>query len=381
MERLNTAEDYTKPSVQHLSKKQLNKLEAIGSRIPVMNEGSAEPMNQDELAHNLKFFKYVDTFVNSGHTNTKRPQLIEAILGKSPKERRSQYIAGVGGVEDYMGIVAATTDVLTEEKPIVFRMVYGATEQASLRSLGYPIPAMQAMRRVAQVSDIPSYLQIIFANTISAGLNELDRKQVESEQQLMTQKIGEVATTLGVSDVTGFYDDSLVDLSRIPFYVEALTGELSAEQIETLLAKERSTDLTTSLGYVAAHYAVHDNPRQEFQHLSYATVPHAGSSSIIDVGGKQEEYFLRMRRLIDYSIGETLPRDPFVFTRHGVPPYYMARDGDVSLREYESRRGIVDATNIGTAAMHDLEFMSAAVCIPGQISKPVQIPYGMSLHV
>src|SRR5206468_3403618 len=53
---------------------------------------------------------------------------------------------------------------------------------------------------------------------------------------------------------------------------------------------------------------------------------------IISMGGHKEEFFYRLRYALKPKLGDHFKRVNTVqyFTRHHVPPYYMARDGDVA---------------------------------------------------
>lgn len=87
--------------------------------------------------------------------------------------------------------------------------------------------------------------------------------------------------------------------------------------------------------------------------------------SIISMGGRQERFFYRLRHEIKPSLperyGEVLTFQ--FFTKHQVPPYYMASDGDVSMADG------LGFSRIGLAAKYDLNYLRNQSVLRGDLEQ------------
>lgn len=402
---METYEHHT-PQAYELSKKQKHQIKNIASRTPVVTSGVSQKMPRAELETALNQFGYQDTFHHSGATNKRRPALLEALLGSSARDAKQMYLAGLGGVGDMVNLTRIATDAAVsgnDADSLILRMVMGATEEASFRSIGYPIPAMQMVQRLHRVGQ-KACLQIVFAQNISSEMNGLDQSKVREQQAKITEGIKAIRRQLETDSCMiemSICDDTTIDTTNLDYYAECLLRTLKAEDVEALVKKGGDDNLVNSLKYAAAHYLVHDDPASELNLLSGPSIPSTGST--VDVGGLQESYFLGMRGRIAAEVGVDYKRPPFIFTRHLVPPYYLARGGDISLDEclvpdfafdtlirgdtavrldeYLSPDFNLRGRAIGSAAVHDLVFMRDAIGYPQGIDMPFPpIPYGVSLH-
>jgi hypothetical protein len=119
-------------------------------------------------------------------------------------------------------------------------------------------------------------------------------------------------------------------LAALDDLVATLTPEKRARVLERLGGKGGATAEEQTLLYAAAHVLVHD--RAAVPLVLERGTPVPPDAGVIDVGGLQERHFHDVRRL--FASGAAQGPGALVLTRHAVPPYTMARGGDVGLREF-----------------------------------------------
>jgi hypothetical protein len=337
-----------------LGKRQANILAEIVSGTPFVDIEGSSPLARREIRDELGSFNYADTFVHSGDTNISRPIVVDGLVGKAA--RRGGYISGLAK-DDLNSLLRTSTEACSSRQmPLVLRLVYGATEQASLRALSYPLPAMQAIDRIREQSGIAPYLQIVFADNISGTLNCLDEQKVRDESAMMLEAIRQVGVRIGVSEQVGFYDDSSVALDDIDEAARMFRIVAPENFLKLLAGKGSDNDLEVTCRYTAAHYILHDHPDTHLTHSSGAEMP--ASANIVDIGGIQERYFKSARVLIGKALRAEVQSSQ-IYTKHHVPPYYMARGGDIALRDFLEGKQLDN--NLAVAARTDITYLSNSI--------------------
>lgn len=287
-----------------------------------------EILTRPEASQILGAFHYPDTLAASGTTNRLRPIIVNEILGKQARK-----IGYIDGTDDVSAIVDCATQASSVQKqPLVFRVVFGATEQASVRALSYPLPALQAMQRISEKTGLTSYAQIIFAHHTTSRLNKLTPSKVTEELAHIAAGIRRIVRHMDLAERVGFYDDSPLHFDAVRDAAQVLTRVASDEFLQTLNHKGLHDEPQASRLYAAAHYVWHDSDSPNLRQLSGATIPQGAP---IDFGCIQEKYFRNARRLIAQALGATSIA-PQIYTRHRIPPYYMARGGDIALANYNA---------------------------------------------
>lgn len=333
-----------------LGKRQLNTLVGTIAGATAIELDYHRILQRQELTENLSTFRYMDVFEYSGQTNLLRPPTVEALIGK--QARKGGYLSGIGfdGLHSLLGSVTDASSY--GQAPLVFRMVYGATEQAPLRALSYPLPAMQAIERVRQRSNIAAYLQVVFASRLSAAINDLDEDKVARETSQLVAGISNIAEKRGLIEQVGFYDDAHVNEDAVQEAGKVFAGAASQEFKQVFVSKGSSEDIDRTSRYVGAHFVLQDCPDTRLRYVSGARI--SESARVIDMGGLQERYY-RAARMYMQSALDLGPIAGQVYTRHHVPPYYMARGGDVALSDYLDGKTIDDT--IASTAKADLLYL------------------------
>ena len=335
-----------------LGKKQANLIGDTLRGVPSIDVTTDCPMAKEDVIRQIGGLSYLDTLEKSGDTNRRRPAVINKIIGR--EARKANYIKGMA-LGDTKSFVEAVTNACSSiEEPITFRVVYGATKQASIRSLSYTLPAMHAMQRIAEFTPVPTYLQVVFANGISSHLNDLDYDTVESEAHIIRRGVEEEARQLGLDQQIGFYDDSLISLDKVDYAAKGFEDGAPTELVHAL--RDKGFNNNTSSQYAAAHHLVHDSPDTKLNFLGGTKVPER--TGMIDFGGVQEKYFKAARRVLAEVFSVDIS-GPQVYTKHVVPPYYMARGGDLALKDFLDGSDI--GQDFGSAAHHDINYLSKSI--------------------
>jgi len=242
----------------------------------------------------------------------------------------------------------------------------GATEEMPIRALSYLTLPLQMMDRLREINVSVPQLQIIFANNISGGLNGQDPSKIINQTDrfatLARAYVGEFFKEIGDSVV--FLSDrpldrgshlrkTLIDLTKV------LVSHLSSETRDQLMVKGMRYSPRVNNFYAAAHLLVHDIDLEDcfvalFPEQEHIMCP----ESIISIGGQQEKLFYRIRHeLRPHLDGEhRLVRTLQYFTRHYVPPYYMANGGDLSMDGVLSNH--ITGQEIAKTASYDLSYLA-----------------------
>lgn len=339
----------------NLGKKQTNIIADILNGVTIINATEKRPISRQTIIKKLGQYSYKDTIYNQGNTNIHRPTVIGDIIGKN--SRKNNYIDGISDENDILKITRSATETCSNLKtPITFRLVYGATEQASLRSLSYPLPILSIIKEISNINNINPNLQIIFANNLSGNLNDLDENKTSAESNKIMSGINHIAKDMGLNNQIGFYyDNKNINYDNLKHLAREFANNTPSQLLQTLRGKGDSNDLEKTCLYAAAHYEIHDNPDTKLEYITGIKMPE--KTNIIDIGGVQEKYYRAVRLLIA-EIVETDINTAQIYTRHHVPPYYMARGGDIPLDKFDN---INTLENIATAAKPDLIYLNNKV--------------------
>ena len=294
---------------------------------------------------------------------------------------RESYIYGIGG-EDFHNLPQIAVDLATrQETPVVIRVVYGATSQMPLRGLSYLLPPLIYMENMIQADLQPPQLQVIFANNISARLDRMDTS-IATEQSRRFAYIGRSYINEFFPDMAGrivFLEDTSLDKgselrSRLLEVTATLKKTGSGDIVEDLARKAASNGAShTYAFYGAAHVLIHDMdiPGALMSVLPDQPDTVANPDFIISIGGKQEEIFYKIRQAVKPHLGPEYRRIRTLqyFTRHHVPPYYMARGGDIALDDVISDASGISLNGIAAAARHDLEYLHNFSFFRGDLSE------------
>ena len=347
METINNIEKFS------LGRRQLNKITDIMAGTMLIDTNERVTLSKQEIIKALGSFSYADTAFNSSNTNIHRPDIINELIGKD--SRKINYINGIGNGDDILQLVDTASKACNIEKtPITFRMIYGATEQASLRALSYPLPALSMIKNIADKPGVNPNLQIVFANNISGELNNLDNNKVFAESSQIISGLNYITEEMGIKDRVGFYyDDPNIDINNLDYIAKEFAGIAPEQLLHTLNGKGDNSNLENTCRYAAAHYMVHDNPDTKLDYIEGFKTPE--SANIIDIGGIQERFYRAVRLLIAKVVDIQLDTAQ-IYTKHHVPPYYMAHGGDISLSDFAQGKDMSES--IAAAAKPDLTYLN-----------------------
>lgn len=298
---------------------------------------------------------------------SKLPKAIRSLLFAGNMLSQDGYVEGIGG-EDYENLVSTAVNLAKPdggENRIVIRTVFGATEMMPFRALSYLLPSLVLMEHLKEEGLTVPQLQIVFANQISARLNGLDIGQAIDQSEKLA-RIARVYVGIffqEIAESTVFLQDTPLERGSI-LRNELLSNasvlrDMEQSGLESLLKGKANNNGAgrTHIFYGAAHPILHDADfAGSLTPIVADQSPAVQANTIISIGGYQEQDFYRLRQALKPHLGLAYNRLNTLqfFTRHRVPPYYMARGGDVSLDDALNRK---DVDQVSVAAQHDLNYL------------------------
>ncbi|MGW2517174.1 hypothetical protein ACWC09_09095 [Streptomyces sp. NPDC001617] len=336
---------------QPLGKKQANLLTAIMRGVPVLGLGK-EPhvLTDGDVRSALGTLPPGTDAQETGEVNRARPRLLNAIIGA--EARRTGYVRGLPrhGVEPLLRTVGEAV-----RAPLVLRVVYGASTEVPLRALSYVLPAVRMAARLTEAGHRAAHLQIVLAGALGCRVNGLSGPVVAAETDLLARRLDRLLSSLapGRYGVYGTLPSADV-LDALSDLVRSLTPARRAEVVERLGGKGGATADEQTLLYAAAHVLVHDRAAVPLVLEQGSPVPE--NARVIDIGSLEERHFHDVRRLFAAGAADGTGPGALVLSRHSVPPYTMARGGDVGLREFLDGTG-TQGRPLASAVRHDLRLL------------------------
>lgn len=306
--------------------------------------------------------------LEAARLNVRLPKVLDAMLLSGNRTLRDgAYIEALGG-EDFTDIakIAMKTVLVGPQDPkTVLRVVYGGTKEMPLRGLSYLLPPLCYMEGLKDAGVAVPQLQAVFADHISSEANShltLEEATRESDHfaRLAREYIKYFFPKLADS-VVMLRDTPIGPGSPIETELEVvipIADQVVSQKMRQELLKKSNGNRESSVYYGAAHLLAHD------VFISGAFLPIFDEQpnmiepeAIISFGGRQERFFYRLRNEIKPHLPERYKRllTAQFFTRHQVPPYYMASDGDLSLVEYLNS-GFAESS-LGSATVYDLAYL------------------------
>lgn len=359
--------------VSPLGKKQANLLTAVLRGVPVLGPGKEPHLLTDtEVRAVLGTLPPCADAQETGEVNRLRPRVLNAVIGS--EARRSGYLQGLPA----HGVVPLLrTAGEAVRAPLVLRVVYGASTTVPLRALSYVLPAVRMAARLAEACHRAPHLQIVLAGSLGCWVNGLSGPAVAAETDLLARCLGRLLSHLapGHYGVYGTLPSAEV-VTALGELVRMLPPARRADVLSRLGGKGGATADEQTLLYAAAHVLVHDRAAVPLALCQGSPVPE--NARVIDIGSLQERHFHDVRRLFAAGPAGSAGPGALVLSRHSVPPYTMARGGDIGLREF------LDGTNtpgraVASAVRHDLRLLWTAlpqeelrrvVGVPGEDAVP-----------
>lgn len=346
--------DVSEGAAPPLGKKQENLLTAILRGVPVLgHDNDARPLAEEEVRRLLRAAPapaFPPSAEETAELNRTRPRVLRAVVG--PEARRTGYVHGLPrhGVPPLLRAAGAAA-----RAPLVLRVVYGAGTEVPLRALSYVLPAVRMAARLAGSGHRDCHVQVVLAGPLSGLLNALGEETVAEQTELLGHCLQRLLSFLGpVAHSVYHASASPRVLGALTDLVAALPPDRRARVLGRLDGKGGARHEEQTLRYAAAHVLVHDRthgPTPVPLTLRHGT-PAPADPAVIDVGSLQERHFHDVRRWFARSTGAEEP-GALVLTRHSVPPYTMARGGDLALRDFLDGRHHEDDP-LAAAARHDL---------------------------
>lgn len=339
--------------VQPLGKKQANLLTAIMRGVPVLGSGKEPHLLTDADVRGL-----LDTLPpgtdaqETGEVNRLRPRLLNAVIGA--EARRSGYVQGLPrhGAAPLLRAVGEAV-----RAPLVLRVVYGASTVMPLRALSYVLPAVRMVSRLTEAGHRAPHLQIVLAGSLGCWVNGLSGPAVAEETALLARCLGRLLSSLVPGGFGVYITLASADVgAALDGLVRTLTPARRVHVLERLSGKGGATADEQILRYTAAHVLVHDRAAVPLALHQGSPVPE--NATVIDIGSLQERHFHDVRRLFGPEEGDG--PGALVLSRHSVPPYTMARGGDLGLREYLAG-GNTQGRPLASAVRHDLRLLWSAL--------------------
>lgn len=283
---------------------------------------------------------------------------------------KESHIVGLGG-SDFQNLPEVATQLVRSSKPsVVIRLVYGATTLMPFRALSYLCPPLVYLENLAETGMKLPQLQVIFADHISARLDRMDLLTVSSQAKRFALVAGDYIHEFfpRLKNKVVFLEDQPLQKGtelrkRLLESTKVLSRVITKEILESMTAKAANHGaLRTYLFYGAAHTLIHDMsiPDSLVSLLSNQPPVEMEPEAIISIGGSKEEVFYRLRHVLkphllpEYTKTKTLQ----FFTRHRVPPYYMAKGGDIALDEVMKDPRKRFRKNVTPAVDYDLCYLN-----------------------
>ncbi|MCH5673628.1 hypothetical protein [Streptomyces gilvus] len=348
---------------QSLGKKQANLLTAIMRGVPVLGRGKdVHTLTDGDVRGALDTLPAGTDVLETCELNRLRPRLLDAVIGA--RTRQACYLRGLPshGLEPLLRTVGEAV-----RAPLVLRVVYGASTEVPLRALSYVLPAVRMAARLTAAGHRALHLQVVLAASLGCPINGLTASAVAEETGLLARCLDGLLSLL-VPGRYGIYGTRTPAdlLAALDDLVRTLTPQKRAQVLERLGGKGGATAEEQTLLYAAAHVLVHDRAAVPLELERGTPVP--SDARVIDVGGLQERHFHDVRRL--FASGAAQGPGALVLTRHAVPPYTMARGGDVGLREF--LEGGLPGDPPVEAARRDLELLWDEL-LPGDLRRVADV--------
>jgi len=300
--------------------------------------------------------------------NAALPKITEALVSTKGKGlSEGNYVREIGG-NDYNNLTTIAVDIASKgayESETVIRVVFGATDRMPVRALSYMLPALTLMDGLQQDDIKPPQLQIIFANNISSTLNRMNYVRIAEESRRFTDVAQEYIQEFfpKLSGSTVFLEDTPLEKNsllrdKLLQVTRSLKEMVSFETREALFNKGYNGNRRINAFYGAAHILVHDIDIPVLVPIVSEQASTVRARNIISIGGYQEQFFYALRHAVKPHLGKDYNKIKTLqyFTRHHVPPYYMARDGDIALDVVLS--GQRDKyPEVGKAVQYDLDYL------------------------
>lgn len=306
--------------------------------------------------------------------NLRTPELGETLALSSGQLSIEAYIDSIGGV-DFQNLPNILVKMSTGASDgLVIRTVFGATDKMPLRGLSYILPGLVLIEDLAKKGIKPPQLQIIFAHHISAGLGNLDIAEAKRESKILAGVASNYVNTFfpNVSDSVVFLEDTEINkgtplrkalIETTATFRRTVSSEVSHD-LELKGGKNGST--RKALFYGAAHVLVHDMACEGiFNPLLADQVEPVFPEAIINIGGVQEKFFYDLRQSLKPYLAASNVDTLQYFSKHRVPPYYMARGEDIALGNILA--GKVNLNEVTPAAQHDLSYLHKVSFARGDI--------------
>ncbi|MFI1392986.1 hypothetical protein [Streptomyces griseoaurantiacus] len=310
-----------------LGRRQQNILTGLLRGVPVLGHGDHfEPLTDAGIRRTLLTMPPLTMRV-AGESNRLRPRVVDAVIG--PAARRTGYVHGLPphGLQPLLRAAGAAA-----HEPLILRVVYGASTRVPLRALSYVLPAVHTAARLSVAGYRSCHIQVVLAGAIGSQINTLDAATVHAETSLLAEALIKILTHLAPSAFSVYGAQWTKETQGLAgTLLDALTPHRRTAVLARLNGKGSPSRPQNTLLYAAAHTLLHDRDLVPLTLIHGTVTPQ--SSARIDMGGLQERHFHAVRRELTEGDCTDGP-GALVLTRHFVPPYTMARDGDIALRDY-----------------------------------------------
>ncbi len=300
--------------------------------------------------------------IEAARLNVRFPKVLESMLFTSKTLKDIAYIEAMGG-EDFGDIakIAMRTAILGSQDPqTVIRIVYGGTTQIPLRSLTGFIPALIYMERFKNAGLVVPQLQMISADNLSSSANKhIPLESAERESEKFASIANKYAKTFfpDVANNILFLRDTPISSGSIfeqeLAEVSSITNNVVSNETRQVLSNKDNGN-GSGIYYGSAHLLVHDIALPKtFMPILEDQPNMVVPKTIISIGGRQEKFFYRLRHEVKPHLPDRY-RQVLTFqffSRHQVPPYYMASDGDLTFSDS------LDALIVGSASRYDLDYL------------------------
>ena len=263
-------------------------------------------------------------------------------------KQKDTYIESVGKQD--MATLGHAYDV-EDGKGTVLRMIFGATAAMPLRAVTYIDSALRIAKQIPH-----EQLQIVHANSLGTQVNPIERRDATRQARALAGLVRfHVAACHPEMEGRVLHaEDSPLELELFTAAAEKVLAENPA--LAMPLTEKGGKHGGDAVVYASAHSAYQDTDLLELEPLLDDAPSQVNAERIISIGCDQERLFYGVRMLMRGALPPVVPlvETAQIFTKHIVPPYFVARNGE-QLLEDALMNGVDMALANDSAALRDLE--------------------------
>ncbi len=200
-----------------------------------------------------------------------------------------------------------------------------------MRAVSYLTSALRFARDNPEIDQV----QFISTDVIGCQVSRLKTDRVNEQSQLL-QKVGQlfVATIYpDVQEKVAFLQVNKSIFDAIDECEPAVKAIRDDRELHHKLSEMARKNYSRYESYVAGHVVLHDTAAAELLEPAVDSISAIETLSVISFGAKSERIFHQARMKVREDVSLERVKVAQFITRHTLPPYFVAKDGEPLLSE------------------------------------------------